>query len=88
MTIYRQPIPQATHFKYLGIEMTTSGIDWKQTSDPRVTKVKQLANWMSSFGMNINGWRPSSNVYTYLTFLRPMLEYGFCLDLLKLKRNY
>jgi hypothetical protein len=77
-----EKIPQRENFKYLGIYFNEEGIDWLLSVNPRIENVKKLSEWMSSIGFNINGWRPACNVMVYKSFLRPVLEYGFSVQIL------
>jgi hypothetical protein len=74
--LYNAVVPHVVQFKYLGLIFERTGINWKQCIDSRIQKVEKLIRWMKSTGMHLYGWRPSSSILIYKTFLRPMLEYG------------
>ena len=50
--------------------------------EPRIKSAMNRVHWMSRKGMNMFGWRPKMNLNIYKTYIRPMLEYGFQLQLL------
>ncbi len=76
-------IPVAESCKYLGMEMNSSGIIWKEEFETRLAKLISTANWLRRKGMNGNGWRLNSCIQIYKSFLRPLIEYGVCLGIPK-----
>ena len=80
--IHSTPIPQTPAFRYLGMTVTISGIDWRTSFERRRLAALARAEWFQARGMYLGGWRPNSNVLIYKAFLRPSLEFGFALGLL------
>lgn len=80
--IHHDPIPQLPSYRYLGMTVNCSGIDWRSSFNTRRTSALNLADWFCRQGMHLSGWRPHSNVVIYKSFIRPKLEFGLSISLL------
>lgn len=66
-------------FVYLGLEVKRGeGVVFEKKHDERIAKMLSTALFLKRKGMNTLGWRLSSSVSAYKSFLRPMMEYGLC----------
>ena len=79
------PLEQVGTYKYLGIHMAPRGIDFMKSLQERATACLQMVQWMSTKGLNTSGWRLQQSITVYKSFLRSMMEYGFCLKVLAKK---
>ena len=73
------PIPQVDSFRYLGIHIKQSGIDFDATMFERTQKTQRVIGMLSSLGFNLTGWAPLANRRIYKSFIRPVMEYGLAL---------
>lgn len=78
-TIYGTPITEATSAKYLGIIFNSKGIDWSGQLESTRPKVITTLQIFKAMGYNLTGFDQTTSINIYLTFLRPMLEYGVAL---------
>ena len=69
-------IPHEEQFKYLGMMMSHKGIDWKESFVARCAKTRKIARFLKWTGMHMNGFRLTTSILLYKTFVRPTLEYG------------
>lgn len=85
-TIQGGEIPFVENFVYLGSEVKRGvGIVFENKQEERVRKMISTAIFLKRKGMNTHGWRISSSVCAYKSFLRPIMEYGTCF--MDLKRD-
>lgn len=74
--LYGSPLKLSLSFTYLGMRMTTEGIDGPEHVRLMTVKTLDALNLIRSLGFN--GWGFSTEVKKrlYETFIRPRLEYG------------
>jgi hypothetical protein len=82
LKIYGEDLPLVESFPYLGVPFTFSGIDFAQNFDKRTTKAKGVVTMLARVGFNGTGWPTNSSIWVYKAFIRSVMEYGLCLDLL------
>ena len=82
LSLYDEPLEIIDSYKYLGIIVDKSGINWKKSMDIRVAAATKKINWMCRMGMNIFKWRLNSCISIYKSFIRPSLEYGLALQII------
>ena len=78
--LYGQELPQVQSYKYLGMNMDIGGIQWDSCYGERISKAKQVTQFLASRGMNLFGWRLSSSVLAFKIFIRSTLDYGIALN--------
>ena len=78
-----RPIPRAEEgrFIYLGIPITAAGIDIPYHTERMASKALAACHIFRTLGVNGFGFPPSTCRRIYLTFIRPVLEYGLALSL-------
>lgn len=81
------PIPMVSSYKYLGIELTTEGIDWPRYWDRVLTKAEKLIKFM--FSQSTPNWSHSSRLALVKTFILSLTNYclGIYAHWIKLKRT-
>lgn len=80
--IYNELLEDKEYFTYLGIVIGRNGINWDKSMTKRIETATNRIYWMRRQGMNSYGWRTKMNLAIYKSFIRPMIEYGFALQLL------
>jgi hypothetical protein len=76
LNLHEKEIPRAPAFTYLGMPCGVKGImQLTHAQDQRQEMIKKLF-MLRSVGLNGTGFRLSTSRMIYLTFLRPILEYG------------
>lgn len=83
LRIYGLPIPESKQISYLGMPFTVDRIDFLANINSRCTKARSVATTFSKFGMNISGFSQAASALIYKTFIRPIMEYGLQLTVLK-----
>jgi len=68
-----------SHFNYLGVEFTASGIDEVRHVHNRVVKLQAAAAMLKAIGARYLGFPRQCAFRLYKAFLRPGLEYGITL---------
>lgn len=79
ITIYGQPLPRCTQFKYLGVWFGPGGADWRLHFHKMVEKGRNQLSFWRSIGFNSSGFKLRTRRMVYVTFLRPVVEY--CLSI-------
>ena len=82
LKLYGEDLPRVESFPYLGIPFTNTGIDFAQNFDKRTAKAKGVIAMLSRVGFNGTGWPARSSAMVYKSFIRSVMEYGLCLDML------
>ena len=77
--LYGEPIPECKEFKYLGVWFTGDGANWRLHFARRREKAKAAINFWRSVGMNGYGFKLRTKRYIYLSFIRPVFEYGLAI---------
>ena len=76
-------IPKVQGCKYLGMEVTATGINYTVTLEKRLEKAEKMLRILQCQGnMHLNGWLPDKNITIYKTFIRSQMEYGLALRIL------
>jgi hypothetical protein len=86
-TIYilDRPIGKVPNFEYLGIFINENGIDWERIQGKRCNKARGVISLLAGVGMNATGWPLRASIKAYKAFIRPVMEYGLALTVLKTK---
>lgn len=77
--LYARPLEYVPHFKYLGVPVNANGICGDELILQNIQKAKQASQYLSSLGVNSNGFTPYRNALAWKTFVRPCYEYGLSL---------
>jgi hypothetical protein len=83
LRLHDQPIPAATTATYLGLPFTKDRINHVANMETRSIKARNTAASMNRSGLNASGYPQSASAILYKTFIRPTIEYGIALTLLK-----
>lgn len=78
-TIDSQPLPRTNCFKYLGVEISQTGIDYKSFVKRRCEDAISAANRLIGMGLNIGGFSPAACSILYKVFIRPKIEASMCI---------
>ena len=73
------PLPRTEIFKYLGVEISNKGIDYKSFVKRRCEEAISAANRLIGMGMNLGGFSPYACCTLYKVFIRPKLEASMCI---------
>ena len=76
LKLYDVVLPAEPLFRYLGIQMRQSGIDWAANYALRAKKFKDTTIMLRKVGYNSTGFPLSTSSVVYKTFIRPTLTYG------------
>jgi hypothetical protein len=76
LKLYDVVLPAEPMFKYLGIQMQQSGINWAANYALRARKFKDTTIMLRKVGYNSTGFPLSTSSVIYKTFIRPTLTYG------------
>jgi hypothetical protein len=79
LKLYDEPMPECKEFKYLGVWFTGDGADWKMHFDRRCEKARNAINFWKSVGMNGFGFKLRTKRAIYVSFIRPVFEYGLAI---------
>lgn len=79
ITVYGQPLPHCSQFKYLGVWFDKNGANWKLHFSKMVDKARNQLQFWRSVGYNAAGFKPRTRRMVYVVFLRPVVEY--CLSI-------
>jgi hypothetical protein len=60
----------------------TKGINWEEAVQKRASSCNKILRLLASKGMHLNGFRFSTSRFIYKAFIRPILEYGFAIEIL------
>lgn len=82
LSLYGQEVMQAQTFKYLGVPVTTKGIDVQLMCISGITRAIKTANLLTTVGCNGTGFAPATNRWILTTIVRPQMEYGLGLTFL------
>lgn len=74
---------EATEATYLGIEFTEEGINFNKNFKNRFEKCRRAANFLRAKGCNAFGWRPNRQRLIMTAYIRPRIEYGLEMAILK-----
>jgi hypothetical protein len=66
-------IPQVQHYKYLGMPLTPTGINWQEHVNTRTKQAIQLLRYAQ---VTDAGLQPTAKIIIYKTFIRPIIEYN------------
>lgn len=77
--IHGEVVPATNSFKYLGVEMTRYGIDYKAFLNRRIDESINAANKLIGMGMNLGGFPLKAAAILYKVFVRPKLEASMCI---------
>ena len=77
LTMYEQHLRNVISHPYLGFPFTIDGIDHAKLCEERCAKASAVIATLQSVGMNATGWSPAAAAQVYITFVRPVLEYGW-----------
>ena len=80
--LYGENIKKTNTFEYLGIPVNQFGVDWKKNLAKRGTKARGVVKLLASVGMNPTGWPLHASITAYMSFVRPVLEFGLNLCVL------
>lgn len=72
--IQGEPIEEATSYKYLGLEFTKHGVDWKAYTDRVVAKTKGMLRFL--FLKATDHWNHSTRLALVKTYVLSLLQYG------------
>src|SRR3954467_3635426 len=76
LQLYGIDLPSTLASPYLGFPFTPRGINWKALAMERCAKARKVVAGMRNLGMNVTGWAPAAAAQVYITFVRPVMEYG------------
>lgn len=79
VTIYGEPVPNCTQFKYLGVWFGEGGADWYLHFGKMIEKGRRQLNFWRSVGFNGSGFGLRTRRMIFTTFLRPVVEYGLAI---------
>lgn len=82
-----QKITKVEVFTYLGIQVNAKGIDVKAHIKESKEKMKRTALFFTRMGLNGKGYRLSTKVTFYKTFIRSRMEYGIAIMKVKKKER-
>lgn len=74
-----QELPRTELFKYLGVEISSKGIDYESFVKRRCEDATTAANRLIGMGMNVGGFSPAACSILYKVFIRPKLEASMCI---------
>ena len=78
-TIDNQQLPRSNCFKYLGVEITQTGIDYQSFVKRRCDDAISAANRLIGMGMNVGGFSPAACSTLYKVFIHPKIESSMCI---------
>lgn len=81
LQLYGEDLPATTTAPYLGFPFSPSGINFALLCQERCEKAKGVVAALAGLGYNATGWAPAAAARVYLTFVRPIMEYGVALRL-------
>lgn len=84
--LYGEPLPVVEQTAYLGILFDRKGIHWGATMQKRIRNARGTIMALGKLGFNGTGWPTAASAAVYKSFVRPQLEYGLALTLLKKSR--
>ena len=77
--IDQQALPRTNCFKYLGVEISSKGINYQAFLNRRCEDAAVAANRLIGMGMNVGGFSPYACSLLYKVFIRPKLEASTCI---------
>lgn len=77
--IHNQTMPPTDIFKYLGVEMRRTGLDYKAYIKRRAEESIRTADKLIGMGMNLGGLPLKASSILYKVFIRPKLEASMCI---------
>lgn len=77
--LYGARLQQSDTFKYLGVDMNSSGIDATAMVTRNVTKARAAIGIFVRMGFRAGGLLERTKVLLYKLFIRPKLEYGLAI---------
>jgi hypothetical protein len=73
LLINNEPIPRVHEYKYLGMPMTATGVNWLQ----HITTLRSKSeNLRLGIQFRSTSWNSLTKLTIFRTFIRPILEYG------------
>jgi hypothetical protein len=78
--MYRQRLTISKQFKYLGAIFDYDGFNPTLHTDHTLKKAHIRLNQLRSIGLHGRGLAPTTAIYAYKVFIRPVLEYGLAID--------
>jgi hypothetical protein len=83
LTIYGEQLPQKREIIYLGLPFTVNRVDHAVNVEKRCAKARSIASSLAKHGLNLSGFPQYASAILYKTFIRPVMEYGIQLRVLK-----
>jgi hypothetical protein len=80
ITIYGDPVPTCSRFKYLGVWFDENGADWRSHFDKMIEKARKVIGFWRGVGFNNRGFKLRTRRLIYTTFIRPVVEYGLAIS--------
>ena len=77
--LHGQPIPEVEQFKYLGVIITASGVDWLAHFKRNSEKQRGMLQRFVALGFRPGGFLPRTAQMVLKCFLRPVGEYGLAI---------
>ena len=74
--LQQEPLPKAEVFPYLGVPFRIIGIDYLAHANQVAESFIRSLHLFRAFGLHGNGLPLETSRHAYVTFLRPILEYG------------
>ena len=80
VTLYGDPLPTCSQFKYLGVWFNEDGADWRIHFDRMIDKARGTTGFWKSVGFNDIGFKLRTRRMIFTTFIRPVVEYGLAIS--------
>ena len=74
--LQHEPLPKSDVFPYLGVPFSIKGIDYGAHAEQNAETFTKSLHLFRAFGLHGNGLPLETSRHAYVTFLRPILEYG------------